>query len=90
MSIVVNFKKKYNFWQFFREIDIQKAKKVGRCRQVGSDKGRPKGRVGSGSGNEQVGPILTIDLADTLTQPPGTYLEPITGNGNALESLYRL
>ena len=27
-------------------------------------------------------------MVDTLTQPPGTYLEPITGNGNALESLY--
>ena len=30
---------------------LKNAVKSGRCRQVGSDKGRSKGRVGSGSGN---------------------------------------
>ena len=30
---------------------LKNAARSGQCRQVGSDKGRSKGRVGSGSGN---------------------------------------
>ena len=52
--------KKFDFWQFFCEIDIQKSKKVGRCGQVGSDKERPKGRVGSGSDNARGSTILNF------------------------------
>ena len=61
VGTVVNIKKNY-FWQFFCEIDIQKSKKVGRCGQVGSDKERPKGRVGSGSDNTRGSTILNASM----------------------------
>ena len=41
-----------------QSVEIYKGGRVGGSRQVGSGKERPKGRVGSGSGNAKGRPIL--------------------------------
>ena len=46
------------FGIFSVKLIFKRPKKVGRCWQVGSDKERPKGRVGSGSDNARGSPIL--------------------------------
>ena len=46
------------FGSFSVKLIFKRPKKVGRCWQVGSDKERPKGRVGSGSDNARGSTIL--------------------------------
>ena len=48
------------FGSFSVKLIFKRPKKVGRCWQVGSDKERPKGRVGSGSDNARGSTILII------------------------------
>ena len=49
------------FGSFSVKLIFKRPKKVGRCWQVGSDKERPKGRVGSGSDNARGSTILTME-----------------------------
>ena len=50
------------FGSFSVKLIFKRPKKVGRCWQVGSDKERPKGRVGSGSDNARGSTILRTDI----------------------------